>query len=68
MTAAKLLGGHAVALQSASSTPPTRRLGIWIAARRVVLVEQAPTGRRLYLELRRGVPYRANLIGLAQTL
>jgi hypothetical protein len=38
------------------------RLGIWIGPnRRIVLVERAPTGLRLYLEIRHGAIYRTNL-------
>jgi hypothetical protein len=33
-----------------------------------VLVERATTGRRLYLEIRRGINYRTNLVGLTQVL
>ena len=60
--AAKRLGSHVVALADPHATPPTGRLGIWIGpSRRIVLVEQAPTGRRFFLELRRGVIYRSSL-------
>lgn len=66
---ARRLGKHVVELSSPSSTPPTGKLGIWAGDRlRVVLVERAATGRRLYLELRDGIIYRTNLIGLTQVL
>jgi hypothetical protein len=65
-TAARQLGDHAVALDGPTETPPPGKLGIWLAdPNRIVLVERAPTGRRLYLEIRRGVIYQTNLIGLA---
>jgi hypothetical protein len=67
-TAARRLGAHAVPLATATSTPPAGKLGIWIGpGRRIVLAERAPTGRRLYYELRKGIAYRTNLLGLAQT-
>ena len=60
--AARHLHGNVVALDGAQETPPLGKLGIWIGpGRRIVLVERAPTGRRLYLELRRGIIYRTNL-------
>jgi len=60
--AARQLGAHVVPLDSPQATPPLGRLGIWIGdGRRVVLIEQAPTGRRFFLELRRGIIYRTNL-------
>jgi hypothetical protein len=65
--AARWLGDHAVPLRTASSTPPLGKLGIWLGpARRIMLVERAPTGRRLFVELRRGITYRTNLLGLAK--
>jgi hypothetical protein len=55
-------------LESPAATPPLGKLGIWIGdGRRIVLVEQAPTGHRLYFELRRGIAYRTNLLGLAKS-
>ena len=49
--------------------PPIGRLGIWAGdPLRIVLTERAPTGRSLYLELRDGIIYRTNLIGLTQVL
>jgi hypothetical protein len=63
------LGSHVVPLSSPKATPPTGKLGIWVGEpRHIVLVERATTGRRLYLELRRGVQYRTNLLGLTQVL
>jgi hypothetical protein len=63
------LGPHAVPLSDPAGTPPSGKLGVWSGGdRRVVLVERAPTGRRFFLELRRGILYRTNLIGLTQVL
>jgi len=68
-SAAAHLAERVDALVRPSDTPPAGRLGIWLGPdRRIVLVERAPTGRRLFLELRRGVIYRTNLIGLAGVL
>ncbi len=67
--AARRLGPHAVPLPTAAATPEAGKLGIWVGPhRRIVLAERAPTGRRLYLELRHGVQYRTNLLGLTQVL
>jgi hypothetical protein len=53
-------------LDKPEATPPVGKLGVWIGdGRRIVLVERATTGRRLYLEIRRGIIYRTNLVGLA---
>jgi hypothetical protein len=39
---------------------------VWVGeGSRIVLVERATTGRRLYLEIRRGIIYRTNLVGVA---
>jgi hypothetical protein len=66
---ARRLGSHVVPLGSPEATPPTGKLGIWLGdTRHIVLVERATTGRRLYLELRHGVKYRTNLLGLTQVL
>jgi hypothetical protein len=63
-SAAKHLGPHVVALAATTATPPVGKLGIWMGPkRRIVLVERAPTGRRFFLELRRGIMYRTNLGG-----
>jgi hypothetical protein len=63
-TAARSLGEHVVPLEGPTSTPRAGKLGIWIGpSRRIVLVERAPSGRRLYLELRHGLQYRTNLLG-----
>jgi hypothetical protein len=63
---ARRLGTHLVSLRSPKATPPIGKLGIWVGEPgHIVLVERATTGRRLYLELRRGVQYRTNLLGLA---
>ena len=63
---ARRLGSHVVPLDDPKATPPIGRLGVWVGdPRRIVLVERATTGRRLYLEIRRGVAYRTNLDGLA---
>jgi hypothetical protein len=60
------LGSRVVPLATPGSTAPTGELGVWVGdPKRIVLVERSTTGRRLYLELRRGVPYRTNFIGLA---
>jgi hypothetical protein len=60
------LGSHVVPLASPNATPPTGKLGLWLGEpRRIVLVERAATGRRLYLEIRHGVQYQTNLVGLA---
>lgn len=66
-SAARWLGSHAVPLQRATSTPVEGKLGIWLGpARRIVLAERTPTGRRLYVELRKGIVYRTNLLALAR--
>jgi len=63
---ARRLGSHVVPLDKPEATPPVGKLGVWIGdGRRIVLVEPATTGRRLYLEIRRGIIYRTNLVGLA---
>jgi hypothetical protein len=60
--AARRLARRVLAMSSPSQTPPAGRLGLWIGPnRRIVLAERAPTGRRLFLELRHGVIYRTNL-------
>lgn len=60
--AAKHLGPHVAVLGDPQATPPIGQLGIWIGPnRRIVLVERAPTGRRFFLELRRGIIYRSRL-------
>jgi hypothetical protein len=65
-SAAAYLADRVDALRGPADTPPAGRLGIWLGRdRRIVLVERAPTGRRFYLELRRGIIYRTNLIGFA---
>jgi hypothetical protein len=64
--AARRLGGHVVPLGSPDATPPIGKLGVWLGdSKRLLLVERATTGRRLYLEIRRGIIYRTNLLGLA---
>lgn len=66
---ARRLGSHVVSLRSPGASPPIGKLGIWLGEpRHIVLVERATTGRRLYLELRHGVKYRTNLLGLTQVL
>jgi hypothetical protein len=66
---AQRLGKHVVALSGPGGTPPTGRLGIWTGSPlRIVLAEGTSTGKRLYLELRDGIIYRTNLIGLTQVL
>jgi hypothetical protein len=63
------LGDHTLPLATPEATPPIGKLGIWLGAEnRIVLVERATTGRRLYLEIRRGINYRTNLVGLTQVL
>jgi hypothetical protein len=60
--AAKRLGPHVVVLRAPQATPAVGKLGIWMGPnRRIVLVERTPTGRRFYVELRRGIAYRTNL-------
>lgn len=60
--AARQLGSHVIALDGPRATPPVGKLGVWMGPnRRIVLVERAPTGRRFYFELRRGIMYRTNL-------
>jgi hypothetical protein len=67
-TAAAWLGEHTVPLPASDSMPPLGKLGIWLGpGRRILLVERAPTGRRLFIDLRRGIMYRTNLLGLAKT-
>jgi hypothetical protein len=63
---ARRLGSHVVPLDYPEATPPVGKLGVWVGeGSRIVLVERATTGRRLYLEIRRGIIYRTNLVGLA---
>jgi hypothetical protein len=63
---ARRLGNHVVPVDNPEATPPIGKLGLWVGdPRRIVLVERATTGRRLYLEIRRGIVYRTNLVGLA---
>jgi len=63
------LGDHTMPLDTPGATPPIGKLGIWLGDKnRIVLVERATTGRRLYLEIRRGINYRTNLVGLTQVL
>jgi hypothetical protein len=60
------LADRVVPLAAPSETPPVGRLGLWLGPnRRIVLAERAATGRRFYLELRRGLIYRTNLGNLA---
>jgi hypothetical protein len=55
-----------VPVDNPEATPPVGKLGVWVGdLRRIVLVQRATTGRRLYLEIRRGIIYRTNLVGLA---
>jgi len=64
-SAADYLARRVDPLARPTDTPPVGRLGIWLGPnRRIVLAERAPTGRRLFLELRNGVVYETNLIGL----
>ena len=66
-SAARWLGDHSVPLRRATSTPIEGKLGIWLGPdRRIVLAERTPTGRRLYVELRKGIVYRTNLLALAR--
>jgi hypothetical protein len=68
-SAAAYLAERVDPLAGPSAAPPVGRLGIWLGPdRRVVLAERTPTGRRFYLELRKGVIYRTNLIGRTQVL
>jgi hypothetical protein len=68
-SAAAYLAERVDPLDRPSDTPAVGRLGIWLGPdRRVVLAERTPTGRRLYLELRKGLIYRTNLIGRTQVL
>lgn len=68
-SAARPLGSHVVPLATAKATPPLGKLGLWLGnPKRIVLVERAPTGRRLYLEIRHGVIWQANLVGLTSVL
>jgi hypothetical protein len=63
-SAAEYLAQRVDPLADPTDTPPVGRVGIWLGPdRRIVLVERAPTGRRLFLELRRGVIFETNLIG-----
>jgi hypothetical protein len=56
------LARRVVPMSGPSEAPLVGRLGLWIGPnRRIVLAERAPTGRRFYLELRRGIIYRTNL-------
>jgi len=60
--AATRVAPHGVVLGDPQATPPLGKLGIWMGPnRRIVLVERAPTGRRFYRELRRGIAYRSTL-------
>jgi hypothetical protein len=66
--AAHYLGRRVVALAGPSATPALGRVGIWLGPnRRIVLAERAPTGRRFFLEFRRGVIYKTNLVGFIGT-
>jgi len=66
---ARRLAQRVVAMDSPSATPPQGRLGLWLGPnRRIVLAERAPTGRRLYLELRHGIIYRTNLGDLVSVI
>ena len=68
-SAARRLGGHVVPLATPKATPPIGKLGLWLGdPKRIVLVEHAQTGRRLYLEIRHGLIWQTNLIGLASVL
>jgi hypothetical protein len=68
-SAADYLAERVDPLAGPDATPALGRLGIWLGPnRRVVLVERAPTGRRFFLELRRGLIYRTNLIGFTGVL
>ncbi len=63
---ARRLGSHVVPLNSPRATPPIGKLGVWVGDhRRIILVERTTTQRRLYLEIRHGIPYRTNLLGLS---
>jgi hypothetical protein len=62
-------GGRVVALPEATSTPSLGRIGLWTGpGARLVLIERAPTGRRLFLDYRHGQIYRTNFAGLTQIL
>jgi len=66
---ARRLGTRVVPLETADSTPPIGKLGVWTGdQRRIVLVERAATGRRLFLDIRGGIIYRTNFLGLTQVL
>ncbi len=66
---ARRLGTHVVPLETVDSTPPIGKLGVWTGdQRRIVLVERAATGRRLFLDIRAGIIYRTNFLGLTQVL
>jgi hypothetical protein len=66
---ARRLGSRVVPLDSPDATPPVGKLGVWTGdSRRIVLVERATTGRRLLLDIRRGIIYRTNFLGLTQVL
>ena len=66
---ARRLGSRVAPLNSSDATPPIGKLGVWTAKdRRIVLVERATTGRRLFLDIRRGIIYRTNFLGLTQIL
>jgi hypothetical protein len=66
---ARRLESHVVPLDTPNATPPTGKLGLWLGnPKRIVLVERAPTGRRLFLEIRHGLIYRTNLIGLTSVM
>jgi hypothetical protein len=66
---ARRLGSRVVPLETLDSTPPVGKLGVWTGAgRRIVLAARATTGRRLFLDIRGGVIYRTNFLGLTQVL
>jgi hypothetical protein len=66
---ARRLGSRVVVLDSSGATPPVGKLGVWTGEqRRIVLVERSSTGRRLFLDIRRGIIYRTNFLGLTQIL
>jgi hypothetical protein len=55
-----------VALRSAAATPPAGRIGLSTGPRgRLLVVERAPTGRRLWIELRGSRVWRSDLGDLA---
>lgn len=68
-SAAHRLGGHVIPLATTDATPPVGKLGLWVGdPKRIVLVERAPSGRRLYLDIRHGIIWQTNLIGLTSVL